>query len=88
MEITFTDNALKDLKFWQASGNNQIKNKISQLLLAIKQDPFKGIGKPEALKHNLLGCWSRRINKEHRLVYKVEANEIVVLALRFHYDTF
>ena len=88
MEIVFTENALKDLKHWQTSGNNAIKNKISQLLLAIKQDPCRGIGKPEALKHFLTGCWSRRINKEHRLVYQVDENQITVLALLFHYDTF
>jgi toxin YoeB len=86
MEITFTENALLDLKYWQTSGNKTIQNKISQLLQAIRQDPYRGIGKPEPLKHKLSGCWSRRISKEHRIVYKIDTNQIIVVALRFHYD--
>jgi len=58
---------------------------IRQLLQAIENDPFKGIGKPELLKHNLSGHWSRRINQEHRIVYKAEANIITVYSLRYHY---
>lgn len=83
--IEFTPNALADLEHWKKSGNTVILKRIRQLLQAIKNDPFTGIGKPEALKHNLSGLWSRRINQEHRIVYKVENNVITVYTLRFHY---
>jgi len=84
-EINFTDEALTDLQYWKKSGNTIILKRIRQLLQAISANPFSGIGKPEALKHNLSGAWSRRINQEHRIVYKVEKNIITVYSLRFHY---
>lgn len=83
--IAFTANALADLDYWKKSGNTVILKRIRQLLQAIQADPFKGIGKPEALKHNFSGYWSRRINQEHRLVYRIENNMITVYSLRFHY---
>ena len=87
MEIEFTTNALKDLKYWKKTNNTAIQKRISILLEDIIKHPFTGIGKPEALKHQLKGFWSRRITKEHRIVYKVEDNTlIIVAALRFHYD--
>jgi toxin YoeB len=69
------------------SGNTKIQNRISALLKDILQHPFTGIGKPEPLKHNLKGLWSRRINDEHRLVYQVSDGMIYVyvLSMRFHY---
>lgn len=88
MEIVYTDKSLEDLEYWKKSGNSSIRHKISNLIAAIQQDPFQGIGKPERLRHHLSGCWSRRINKEHRIIYKVNDNEIIILALRFHYDLF
>jgi len=81
--ISFTLEALDDLKFWQKSGNIIVLKRIRQLLKAIETDPFTGIGKPEALKHNLSGYWSRRINQEHRIVYLVQDNLITVHSLRY-----
>lgn len=86
MEIIFLPTALTDLDFWKKSGNTIILRRIRQLLEAIEQNPFLGIGKPEGLKHNWAGKWSRRINDKHRLIYKVENNIITVYSLRFHYS--
>jgi len=83
--VNFTAEALSDLKYWQKSGNTIILKRIRQLLIAIQENPFSGIGKPEALKHNLTGYWSRRINQEHRLVYKINQGFITVISLRYHY---
>lgn len=85
MEIVFTTEASADLEYWKKSGNVKIQKKISQLLTAIKESPFSGVGKPEALKHELSGYWSRRITIEHRLVYTVKSTTIEVISLRFHY---
>jgi toxin YoeB len=59
--------------------------KIRKLIEAIVQNPYRGIGKPEALKYDLTGCWSRRINKEHRIIYEVLDDKIIILSLRWHY---
>ena len=77
----------KDRDYWKNSGNTKIQNRISALLKDILLHPFTGIGKPEPLKHNLKGLWSRRINEEHRLVYQVSDGMIYVyvLSMRFHY---
>ncbi len=87
MEIDYTDDAKLDLFFWKRSGNKAIQKKINQLLVAIQENPFSGIGKPEALKHELSGKWSRRISKEDRLVYEIDevANLIIIHSLRGHY---
>ncbi len=89
MEVIFAPKALEDLKYWKKSGNKIIQKKIQGLILAIQKNPFEGIGKPEQLKHNLSGLWSRRINQEHRLVYEInERNEIIILdilSLKGHY---
>ncbi len=71
MEIIFSPDAQKDLDFWKKSGKTNIQNKITTLLKSILETPFSGIGKPEPLKHNYSGFWSRRINREHSLVYEV-----------------
>ena len=71
MEVAFDEVALEDLSFWKDSGNLAVQTKIANLISAIKLSPYTGIGKPEALKHNLSGKWSRRINKEHRIVYSI-----------------
>jgi toxin YoeB len=82
--ICFTEHAWNDYLFWQQ--NDPQKNlRINELLKAITRDSFKGIGKPEPLKGNLSGWWSRRIDLEHRLVYKIENKNIIVLQCRFHY---
>jgi toxin YoeB len=87
MEIVLLEQARKDRDYWKKSGNTKIQNRISALLKDILQHPFTGIGKPEPLKHNLKGLWSRRINEEHRLVYQVSDGMIYVyvLSMRFHY---
>lgn len=85
MEIVFQPKAVDDLEFWQKSGNEKMLKKIRELLENIQQTPFEGLGKPEALKHQLAGRWSRRITDEHRLVYKVEKEKLTVYQLRFHY---
>lgn len=85
MEIDYTLQAEEDLDFWRKTNNTAVLKKIRQLIEAILQDPYQGIGKPEALKYDLTGCWSRRINKEHRIVYEVFDNKIIVHSLKGHY---
>ncbi len=85
MEISWTKNAANDLAFWKKN-NSKIVNRIRELIDSIKIDPFTGIGKPEPLRYNLSGCWSRRITGDNRLVYKMKSkNEVVILQCRFHY---
>jgi toxin YoeB len=89
MEVIYTPQAIVDLKYWKRTGNKAIQKKIEQLIIAIQENPFEGIGKPEPLKYNLSGSWSRRINGEHRIVYEVyDYNKIVILeiqSLKGHY---
>ena len=85
MEIEYTLQAKEDLDFWRKSNNDAILRKIRTLIEAIKQSPVEGIGKPEALKYNLSGCWSRRINKEHRIIYEIFEHKIIVLSMKGHY---
>ena len=77
--------AKADLDFWIKSGNKPVLKKIAQLLESVSTTPYEGIGKPEPLKYNLMGCWSRRIDQEHRLVYEVHSDKIIVLSLKGHY---
>jgi toxin YoeB len=87
--VLFSEKAESDLAFWKKSGNNVIVKKISQLIKAIQENPFEGIGKPEALKHNLNGKWSRRIDREHRLVYEIVDEDTIeilsIISLKGHY---
>lgn len=85
MEIQFVDDSLLDIKFWKKSGNKAIQKKIEQLILAILEDPYDGIGKPEALKHEFSGKWSRRINEEHRIIYEVLGDVLYIYSLKGHY---
>jgi toxin YoeB len=87
MEIEFTDEALEHLKYFKKLNNSILLKKIRQLIESIVQTPFSGIGKPEALKYNYTGFWSRRINHEHPLVYKIseEKNSITIYSLKGHY---
>ena len=78
MLIKYTPAAKDDLDFWITTGNKTIIKKIVQLLNAIKENPFIGIGKPEPLKYELSGKWSRRITKEHRLVYSLQENILFI----------
>lgn len=84
MNIVFTDAGWSDYQFWVTSDRATVK-RINKLIAEVQRTPFTGIGKPEALKHQLAGYWSRRITDEHRLVYAVEQNQIVIIAARFRY---
>ncbi|MBI2966349.1 MAG: Txe/YoeB family addiction module toxin [Bacteroidetes bacterium] len=83
-QIIFQKDALKEYNNWKKT-NNKVSIRIKQLLEDIQQNPFEGIGKPEHLKHNLQGCWSRRITKEHRLVYIISNESIIVISCKYHY---
>jgi toxin YoeB len=85
MEVNFKTEVLIDLDFWQKYGSQSERNKITALLQNIRETPFSGIGKPEPLKYSLSGKWSRRINREHRIVYSVKNDIITVYSLRGHY---
>jgi toxin YoeB len=82
--LEFDPGAFEDLAWWVEQERNKALRIIS-LIKDVQRDPFRGIGKPEPLKHELKGCWSRRIDKEHRLVYQVTEEKIRILACRFHY---
>jgi toxin YoeB len=82
--ISFHQEAFKDFAEW-ANTDRKIQRKISSLIMDILRDPFAGLGKPEPLKHQFQGCWSRRINEEHRLVYKATDEAIIILSCKFHY---
>jgi len=84
MELTWADGAWEDYLHWQNNDKGKVK-RINELIKDIKRSPFVGIGNPESLKHNLAGLWSRRIDKEHRLVYKVEASTVSIAQCRYHY---
>ncbi|MEA5127605.1 MAG: Txe/YoeB family addiction module toxin [Proteiniphilum sp.] len=86
MEIIFLPQADDDLAYWIKTGNKAILQKIAKLTRAITEDPYKGIGKPEALKFNLAPKWSRRITKEHRYVYLIKDEKLYVYSLRGHYE--
>lgn len=86
MEIEFTFIALEDLKYFKKSGNLAALKKIRNLLESIQTTAFSGIGKPEALKYERLGNWSRRINQEDRLIYEVDEHRIIVHSLKGHYS--
>ncbi len=87
MEIVLLSQAERDLDYWKKSGNRQIMNRITALLKDIALHPYTGIGKPEALKYQLSGYWSRRINSEHRIIYAVHDDTVTVyvLSMRYHY---
>ncbi len=85
MRLVFTPHGWGDYRYWQATDKAVVK-RINRLLDDTLRDPFAGIGKPEPLRHVLAGCWSRRIDDEHRLVYFVEGDDVVVLQARYHYE--
>jgi toxin YoeB len=84
-KILLEDNAIEDFEFWSKSDLKTLK-KIAELFIAISKNPFEGIGKPELLKGNLTGYWSRRINGEHRIVYAVDSEKIIIISCRYHYN--
>jgi toxin YoeB len=82
--LEFDPAAFEDLAWW-VEQDRQKALRIIHLIKDVQHEPFKGIGKPEPLKHEFAGCWSRRIDQEHRLVYQVTADKIRILACRYHY---
>jgi len=86
MEVVFLPQADNDLSFWVKTGNKPILKKIAKLTQAILENPYTGIGKPEALKFNLASKWSRRITEEHRYIYQIEDNILKVYSLKGHYN--
>jgi toxin YoeB len=82
--VEFKSEALQDFFAWH-NENKQIFKKIFELITDIQRHPFEGIGKPEPLKHQFSGCWSRRLNLEHRLVYRISEERIEIISCRFHY---
>jgi len=90
MQVEFSAKAKSDLNFWIKSGNKSVLNKIYSLIEDIQLHPYEGIGKPEPLKHQLAGKWSRRINQEHRIIYIVMNENTIeildILSLKGHYE--
>ncbi|CAH2707393.1 Putative mRNA interferase YoeB [Xanthomonas campestris pv. nigromaculans] len=84
MILQFADNTWEDYLYWQQTDKKMLK-RINELIKAIQRDPFQGIGKPEPLRHALAGYWSRRINDEHRIVYKAENGILLIAQARYHY---
>ena len=84
MKLIFSEQAWDDYLFWQKSDSKTLE-RINTLIREIQSQPFSGIGKPEPLKHALAGYWSRRINDEHRLIYKVSESGLLIAQLRYHY---
>lgn len=82
--LEFDPSAFEDLAWWIKQDRKKAL-RIMKLLKEVQRTPFEGTGKPEALKHDLAGCWSRRIDQEHRIVYEVKEDKIRVLACRYHY---
>ena len=85
MKITFSKNAWDDYISWQVEEKKMLK-KINELIKDIQRNSFVGIGKPEPLKFELSGYWSRRIDREHRIVYQVKNDELLIYSCRYHYD--
>lgn len=85
MRIVFTTNSWEDYIYWQTI-DKKILKRINALIKDISREPFEGIGNPEPLKYDLSGYWSRRIDREHRLVYQVENESILIYSCRYHYD--
>ena len=85
MKYVFVDESWEDYLYWQKTDKKKLK-RINDLLKDISRNPFEGIGKPKPLKYKYAGFWSRRIDEEHRLIYKYEEDQILIAKCRFHYD--
>ena len=85
MKYVFVDESWEDYVYWQET-DKKMARRINELLKEISRNPFSGTGKPEPLKYKYKGFWSRRINEEHRLIYQVRENEVLIVKCRFHYD--
>lgn len=84
MKLSFLEDAWEDYLYWLQTDKSTLK-KINQLIKDCMREPFGGIGKPEPLKFDMSGCWSRRITSEHRLVYRIEGDTLVIMQCRYHY---
>jgi len=84
MRLIWSDKSWEEYLSWQST-DKKILKKINSLIKDIKRDPFEGIGKPEPLKYELQGCWSRRVTDEHRLVYEVENDTLYIVSCKYHY---
>jgi len=84
MKLIFSERAWEDCLYWQ-SQDQKILNRINQLIREIKRNPFAGTSKPEPLKHAFAGYWSRRITDEHRLVYRIQEDSVLIAQIRYHY---
>jgi toxin YoeB len=85
MEVVYKDKSLLDIEYWKKSGQTQIQRKITELINDICKHPRTGLGKPEELKYELKGLWSRRINSKHRIIYEFTDSTINIISLRGHY---
>ena len=85
MKYIFVDESWEDYLYWQKTDKKML-SRINDLLKDISRNPFSGIAKPEPLKHKYKGFWSRRINDEHRLIYRIKEDEILIAKCRYHYD--
>ncbi len=85
MKLTFSSRAWEEYLYWQKTDNAMVK-RINALIKESSRNPFEGIGKPEPLKHGLSGYWSRRINDEHRFVYKASEDGLLIAQIRYHYE--
>lgn len=84
MKIVFSEQSWADYLYWQQTDKKMLK-RVNELIKDIQRLPMAGIGKPEPLKHNLYGFWSRRIDTEHRLVYQVTDDSLLIASCRYHY---
>ncbi|UJF30949.1 Txe/YoeB family addiction module toxin [Kaistella sp. 97-N-M2] len=90
MDVIYSEKAQRDIELWKKSGNKAMMKKITELINDIILHPFEGLGKPEQLKYDLVGLWSRRINREHRIIYQITNDNTLeilnILSLRGHYN--
>jgi toxin YoeB len=84
VKLIFSEQAWEDYLYWQRT-DRKVLEKVNTLIREIQREPFSGIGKPEPLKHAFAGYWSRRLNDEHRIIYKVRDDSLLIAQLRYHY---
>jgi toxin YoeB len=84
MKLVFAEAAWEDYLYWQQQDKRMVE-RINKLIKEVQREPFTGIGKPEPLKHALAGYWSRRLTDEHRMIYKVDGDSLLIAQLRYHY---
>jgi toxin YoeB len=84
VKLVFSERAWEDYLYWRET-DRRLLGRINQLIREIQREPFSGIGKPEPLKHAFQGYWSRRINDEHRIVYKIRDDSVLIAQIRYHY---